>query len=558
MKRLIAKLSWFFLHHQVAYNTEVLGALSTDVLGQSGLSGRLEAQDARVDTHQARLDALDSLREIMASQLEKLGADLWAAISAQTEHLERQIDARNAELWNALAGQSDRLDAQNAELWKAIAGQSDRLDAQNTELWKALTAQSDRLDAQNAELWNAISAQTVNLETRSDAQNAELWEALSLKTDRIDAQAAEIWAAVAAQTEQLEALGRDLWDAVNDMWAGAIDTREVLDQEKVSLKIHVDLMQRQAFARYHEGFSALRSELTEMSMHMADIYTRLEAVPGEMSAQIDEIQREIEVASAEMRRRQAIMDSFLDKLRRTLPETPSPDVLERLPDAVEAMYSDFEDAFRGSFTSITENVKGYLPDIVSLDRRGPVVDLGCGRGEWLEVLDKAGVEAYGVDLSEDFVDQCQARGLNVVLADACEHLANLPERSLSAVTAFHLVEHVPVDRLVQLIDLSVRTLEPGGLLILETPNPENLIVGASDFYLDPSHMRPLPPALLAFLVEARGFSKVEPRLLHPRADSDLRYPQEKSPWAADLSPLVNLVSSRLCGPQDYTVIGRRL
>jgi O-antigen chain-terminating methyltransferase len=317
-------------------------------------------------------------------------------------------------------------------------------------------------------------------------------------------------------------------------------------------------MQRQAFARHHDGIGALRSELTEISMQIADIRTRLEAAPGEMNTQVAEIHKKIEAASAEARRRQATIDAFLDKLRRTLPEPPSREVLGTLPDAMEAMYSDFEDAFRGTFGSIAENLKAYLPDVLALDRRGPVADLGCGRGEWLEILKDAGVEAYGVDLSEDFIEQCRARGLKVVFADACEHLAELPERSLSVVTAFHLVEHVPVDRLVQLIDLSVRALEPGGLLILETPNPENLIVGASDFYLDPGHIRPLPPALLAFLVEARGFSEVETRLLHPRADGDLRYPQDKAPWAADLSPLVNLVSARLCGPQDYAVIGRRL
>jgi SAM-dependent methyltransferase len=518
LKRLIAKLSWFFLHHQVSYNTEVLDTLSKDVLGEAGLVGRLNAHDANADA--------------MGVEFRTLGRDLWTAIAAQTAHLDEQ----NGEMWAAIAAQSDHLGAQDAELWSAIAAQTDRLDSQNADLWKAIASQTDRLDAQHADLWSAISAQT----------------------HRFDSLAAEVWAAVAAQTDQLETLGRDLWQAVHDMWDGAIDTREVLDQEKVALKVHVDLMQRQAFARYHEGIGALRSELTEISMQMADIHTRLEAVPAQMRAPIDAIHKEIEVASAEVRRRQGVMDAFLDKMRRTLPEPPSRDVLERLPDAMETMYSDFEDTFRGTITFVTENVRAYLPDVLALDGHGPVVDLGCGRGEWLEVLKDAGVEAYGVDMSGDFVDQCQARGLNAVLADACEHLKTCPERSLSAVTAFHLVEHIPVDRLVQLIDLSVRALEPGGLLILETPNPENLIVGASDFYLDPSHMRPLPPALLAFLVEARGFCDVETRLLHPRVDGNLRYPQDKSPWAADLSPLVNLVSSRLCGPQDYAVIGRRL
>ncbi len=168
------------------------------------------------------------------------------------------------------------------------------------------------------------------------------------------------------------------------------------------------------------------------------------------------------------------------------------------------------------------------------------------------------MDAYGVDLSEDFVDQCLTRGLKVILADVCDHLEGVAERSLSVVTAFHLVEHIPVDRLIHLLDLSVRALEPGGLLILETPNPENLVVGASSFYIDPSHLRPLPPGLLAFLVEARGFARVETRFLHPDTAATLQSPKDSSAWSADLAPLVELINNRLYGPRDYAVIGRRL
>ena len=96
------------------------------------------------------------------------------------------------------------------------------------------------------------------------------------------------------------------------------------------------------------------------------------------------------------------------------------------------------------------------------------------------------------------------------------------------------------------------------MLILETPNPDNLVVGSSSFYLDPSHLRPIPPGLLAFLVEARGLADVEIRLLHPNSAGNLASPPLSAPWSADLAPLVAAFNARLYGPQDYAVVGRRL
>jgi O-antigen chain-terminating methyltransferase len=318
------------------------------------------------------------------------------------------------------------------------------------------------------------------------------------------------------------------------------DLRELLRRQETALRIQIDLVQRQAFTRYHEGLGDMRAELIDMGFKIA------------------EIQQKLERSAAEGRLRQGAVDLLLNEVRRSLPEPPGPEALEKLPDAMEAMYTVFEDVFRGPPALVMELAKGYLPDVLALDRHGPVVDLGSGRGEWLELLKGADVDAYGVDTNEQFVEGCTARGLKAVLADACEHLAAVPERSLAAVTAFHLAEHIPIDRLIHLIDLCVRALQPGGLLILETPNPENLIVGASSFYLDPSHVRPLPPDLLAFLVEARGFSEVETRFLHPDVTASLPSPKDTEPWSTDFAPLIEAINARLYGPRDYAVVGRRL
>jgi O-antigen chain-terminating methyltransferase len=114
---------------------------------------------------------------------------------------------------------------------------------------------------------------------------------------------------------------------------------------------------------------------------------------------------------------------------------------------------------------------------------------------------------------------CLERGLNVVSVDALAHLVSLPSGSLLAVTGFHIAEHLPFDTLQSLFAQAIRVLVPGGLLILETPNPENLLVGSANFYIDPTHQRPLPSQLLSFLAEYRGFSPV--RLLRLQEEERL-------------------------------------
>jgi chromosome segregation ATPase len=621
LKRVIAKLCWFFLHHQVAFNTEVLAALETLILSETGRGTQLEAQAAQLEaqgadlwaaitTHTGQLDALSDLWAAITthtSQLEAQGADLWAAITTHTGQLDAlsdlwaaitthtsqlealgdlraaitthtgqlealgdlraaitthtsQLEAQGADLWAAITTHTGQLEALG-DLWAAITTHTGQLDALS-DLWAAITTHTSQLEAQGADLWAAITTHTSQLEALGDLWAAitthhtsqlealgDLWAAITTHTSQLEA-LGDLRAAITTHTSQLEALG-DLWaaitthhtsqlEALGDLRAAIANARELLEQQQVALKLQVDFVQRQAFVRHHEGIGDLRTELAEMGLLIGEFHKKLDT------------------GAAELRLRQGAVDLLLNEVRRSLPEPPSPQALEKLPRAMDAMYADFEEVFRGPSVHVTEVVKEYLPDVLALDRHGPIVDLGSGRGEWLELLKDAGVDAYGVDMNQEFVEQCQARGLKVLLADACEHLAGVSERSLSAVTAFHLVENVPIDRVIELIDLSVRALHPGGLLILETPNPENLVVGASSFYVDPSHVRPLPPGLLAFLVEARGLADVETRFLHPNAASNLRSPRDTEPWSGDLAPLVEAINARLYGPQDYAVIGRRL
>lgn len=175
-------------------------------------------------------------------------------------------------------------------------------------------------------------------------------------------------------------------------------------------------------------------------------------------------------------------------------------------------YRVFEERFRGSSELIKSRLEIYLPFLEPLKilyGLPQALDLGCGRGEWLALLQDRGFQAKGIDFDEGMLSACRKLQLDVIQGDALTYVKELPENSVSVVSAFHVIEHISFEMLCELVDEALRVLKPGGLLILETPNSENLLVGTSTFYLDPSHQRPLPAPLVSFLAEYVGFERVK-------------------------------------------------
>jgi O-antigen chain-terminating methyltransferase len=174
-------------------------------------------------------------------------------------------------------------------------------------------------------------------------------------------------------------------------------------------------------------------------------------------------------------------------------------------------YRAFEDRHRGTRERVQERQRVYLPYLRAAANAGvprALVDLGCGRGEWLELACAEGWQARGVDQDEGMLEASRTRGLQVDRGDLLAYLAGCESGSLGAITALQVAEHLPFDALQQMIREAARVLAPGGLMVLETPNPENLVVGSSAFYMDPTHAKPLPPLLLSFLAGSCGFSRV--------------------------------------------------
>ncbi|HBD7470337.1 TPA: class I SAM-dependent methyltransferase [Legionella pneumophila] len=188
-------------------------------------------------------------------------------------------------------------------------------------------------------------------------------------------------------------------------------------------------------------------------------------------------------------------------------------VKNRLPNYVDSdFYQAFQEHFRGSFDTIKERLAIYISfisEVIKYYPEAPAVDLGFGRGEWLELLNEHGIDVYGIEKDDNLREAAEKRGLKVVHEDALEHLRQLPEQSRSVITAFHVVEHMTFEEMYCLVKEAHRVLVPGGMLLMETPNPENILVGSSKFYLDPSHIKPIPPEMLAFTPEYLGFFRVK-------------------------------------------------
>jgi O-antigen chain-terminating methyltransferase len=179
---------------------------------------------------------------------------------------------------------------------------------------------------------------------------------------------------------------------------------------------------------------------------------------------------------------------------------------------VDSFYRAFEDQHRGSRELIKSRLakyRSFIAPLATLYPGGKAFDVGCGRGEWLELMVEAGFAPVGVDLDADMLQACRERGLPVFQGDAIEHLAALDSDSHVLVSAFHVVEHVSFEQVRTIVSEALRVLKPGGLLILETPNPENIVVAGCNFYLDPSHRHPIPSELLSFVAEHAGFARVK-------------------------------------------------
>lgn len=312
----------------------------------------------------------------------------------------------------------------------------------------------------------------------------------------------------------------------------------------------------------------IRTKITEAESATGDLHARigtvesstsdlrsttdkLESFTGTTRAEIEKVYQQLQHTRTELALQGRRMALILEEARRRLPGAFDRQQLEIIATEeqhkLDALYAELEDKFRGSHEEIKERFRTYLPYIKSLIITDdmPVVDLGCGRGEWLELLKEEGYRALGIDTNSVLLDRCRARGLEVVDSDALQYLRGLPDNSLSAVTGFHIIEHLEIEVLMKLLDEIVRVLHPGGMVIFETPNPENVLVGSNYFYFDPTHRNPLPSLLMNFLLTSRGLHRIEVMNLHAWDQARI----------GGKNALTARFNELFYGPMDYAIAG---
>ena len=200
--------------------------------------------------------------------------------------------------------------------------------------------------------------------------------------------------------------------------------------------------------------------------------------------------------------------------------------------------------FRGTEEYVKQQQRHYVPLFAGCDE---VLDLGCGRGEFLEVMREAGIKAYGVDLNEECVALCADKGLRADKADLFAHLEGRLDSSLGGIFCAQVVEHLPPLRIPELVRLAAAKLHRGGLLVVETPNPECLAIFATHFYLDPTHVRPVPAALLSFYMEEAGLGRIRISQVGPAVE-----------FMPALTALPSEVRDAFFNGLDYYIAGYKL
>jgi O-antigen chain-terminating methyltransferase len=366
---------------------------------------------------------------------------------------------------------------------------------------------------------------------------------------------------IAQHINRLSGVTRELATQV-DLWPQRLaDQRlELLDLLEQQRTLHQQmLLSHEQTLLSHQRMiqQQMIQQFTEVTNNQKDLGERLDA---DLAAQLDQISSQSKAIEqvnnllSEMRVNLSLQHAQTASLMSALKDPAQKPDAEALlgvdkewQHRHDALYALLEDRFRGDRSELKEKFKVYLPYLEDAGITSEVLDLGSGRGEWLELLRDKGIQAKGVDSNRVMSDRCAEAQLDVLCVDVMSYLRTLPDSSVSAVTSFHLIEHLEFDELITLVDQIMRILKPEGILIFETPNPENVLVGSCNFHLDPSHRRPVPSEMMSFVLEARGFAEVEIINLHPLASQRIDGDTE----------LTHRFNDVFYGPMDYGIIARR-
>ncbi|MEP5729342.1 MAG: class I SAM-dependent methyltransferase [Sulfitobacter sp.] len=361
-------------------------------------------------------------------------------------------------------------------------------------------------------------------------------------------------------------LGR-LKGMAKDAHRGVQDIRPQLDQVRADAS---DIAQRldARTDQINRDLTAMQASLDARAAHLEEADNRMQRLREDMQRQdaladglVADYRRERDILQRVGRSDNALLARmFTDLSRRLDAGGQAPDVTPAALDLPktdgfalfkDSFYHRLENQWRGAPEEIATRLKVYLPDVeaawLRTDKK-PTMDIGCGRGEWLGLLQTHGIEGFGVDTNAVQIEEARAAGLDVRLGDALKTLAEMEDDSLSVITAHHLIEHLPFDAVAWITREATRVLAPGGLLLFETPNTRNVLVGATTFHTDPTHLKPMPEQVMGVLFETAGFDPIDIRHINPH---------ERFGEFLNTSDFNDELAFLMFGPQDLAILGTK-
>jgi len=335
--------------------------------------------------------------------------------------------------------------------------------------------------------------------------------------------------------------------------------KELLEQVEQRLQQVLDTDMRPLWTQFEQRIAEYdRTLLPRVDLALTELWRRAEAASANNAAALQRLAGDV----AQLKRENAALLRRLEP-----PEAFTGDIdaelLERYKPFRLNLRMLFDEVERGSRSDVLAKIAKYMPYFLG---REPVVDLGSGQGEFLEMARTAGISAYGVDLVEESVERARLLGLDARVGDIFAHLQELPEASLGGVFSSQVVEHLPPDSIPVLLAAIARALKPGAPVILETPNPASFATHVNSFWRDPTHTRPVPPQSLSYAARAAGLVVEDVLFAIPPADADRLEPVPlPGPGAAPelrlqadrFNHAVRLLNDVIFGPMDYALVARR-
>jgi SAM-dependent methyltransferase len=327
---------------------------------------------------------------------------------------------------------------------------------------------------------------------------------------------------------------------------------DALEGAIASIQGELERLRDDRAVRIERRLDPLERELSKLSGEITRLRDQVvPAVVDRGNILIDRLSEELEEVASLVER------MLLDEPLRV----PASEGERQLASVLDQVQPRLLEAFRGTEAEIRHRLEHHL---AKLSGRGPVLDLGCGRGELLLLLREAGVEATGIEVDPARAQATRRRGLRVIEGDVLDVVRDQPDEAWGAITAIHLLEHLAADRLLGLLAEARRVLRPGGVLLAECPNPHSLRVGGALYWCDPTHVRPLLPELLQLYLKTTGFEvrgieylhpfPVEQRLASSDAVTDPESPPELAALGARLDRLASRLDELLNGPRDFAVL----